>query len=182
VRRLEIDRETLRVLIEVQDLSQRETGRILNCRVDTIRRRCREWGIQTARSGPKPGPRHPNWKGGNRVKKGYRYIWKPDHPHSTKQGLVAEHRLIVESQIGRFLKPTEVVHHVNADPLDNRPENLEIFDSNADHLRAELRGRVPNWTDDGRRKCQEALERGRRTLAKMLADRKAASGDLPRTL
>ena len=31
-------------------------------------------------------------------------------------------------------KPKEVVHHVNGDNLDNRPENLIIFKSNAAHI------------------------------------------------
>jgi hypothetical protein len=41
--------------------------------------------------------------------------------------------------IGRLLTREEVVHHVNHDPQDNRPENLELFATNAEHKREEAR-------------------------------------------
>lgn len=36
------------------------------------------------------------------------------------------HRVIMEEHIGRILLPTEIVHHINEDKLDNRLENLQI--------------------------------------------------------
>jgi hypothetical protein len=50
--------------------------------------------------------------------------------------LVFEHRHIVESILGRSLQDGEVVHHINGDPKDNQPENLEVFSSNGEHLHA----------------------------------------------
>lgn len=39
------------------------------------------------------------------------------------------------------MRPDEVVHHINEDKLDNRPENLIVFPSQSAHIRHHLRRR-----------------------------------------
>ena len=46
---------------------------------------------------------------------------------------VREHRWIAEQHIGRKLLPTEHVHHINGDKLDNRVENLRVL-TDSEHM------------------------------------------------
>lgn len=80
------------------------------------------------------GAGNPKWRGGRlTTAQGYIYALAPDHPHATKSGYVMEHRLVMEHSLGRFLDPTEEVHHRNHVRDDNRIENLEVMSSTAEH-------------------------------------------------
>jgi len=68
-----------------------------------------------------------NWKGGrHREKRGYITVYAPGHPFAKSGFRVYEHRLVMEQELGRYLKPDEVVHHINGVKDDNRIENLEV--------------------------------------------------------
>lgn len=71
-----------------------------------------------------------NYHRGYKIKdSGYVLIRKVDHPQSDKSGYVPEHRLVVEKQIGRYLRKDELIHHKNRIVDDNRIENLQIVTS-----------------------------------------------------
>ena len=75
------------------------------------------------------------WKGG-RIKnaEGYIRISCPGHPYATKRGFyVLLHRFVMEKHLGRYLKPHEIVHHINENRSDNRLENLMLFPNRAAH-------------------------------------------------
>lgn len=82
------------------------------------------------------GQLHPQWKTGIRNDgHGYKNVWSPYHPYTSNQGYVQEHRLIVEQKLKRFLKPKEIIHHINHDKSDNRLENLFLFSNQSDHIK-----------------------------------------------
>ena len=76
-----------------------------------------------------------HYKGGRLIHKGYVYILSKGHPNGDRDGYVSEHRLVVEAHIGRILNHEEVVHHINKNRSDNRIENLELHESQSDHMK-----------------------------------------------
>lgn len=72
------------------------------------------------------GDKHPQWNGGRYIRKGYLCL-------KINGKYILEHRLIAEKCLNRRLTKNEVVHHINEDITDNRPENLYLFSSLSEH-------------------------------------------------
>lgn len=91
------------------------------------------------------GQGNPAWAGGRRkLNTGYILIFAPEHPFADTNGLILEHRMVMECTIGRHLTEEEVVHHINSIKDDNRPENLRLFPNQAAHMRYHMSKGVKN--------------------------------------
>lgn len=112
-----------------EELSTRAIAVMLGCSQTPVLLYLRKYGIKLRSS--KEACRL--WNQQHCPPKGYRQVHLPLHPMADKQGRVLEHRRIVEEVLGRLLEKNEVVHHRNGIPYDNRPKNLRVFLSQAEH-------------------------------------------------
>lgn len=159
-----IDQAQVQSLLD-QGMTQLQVATQLGVSLNTIERRVRSWGLQTARTGPRLAQGHKFcWEDGRTLDKhGYVEVYAPMHPHArARSGKVFEHRLLMEVVLGRYLQPKEVVHHLDDHPRHNFPENLSVYATNADHLRAELTGRKkasPRSSTPGAYGCNQSAGR-----------------------
>ena len=165
--------EEMRRWYEVDGLSVTQIANRLGRSAKLVWKVCNKHGFRMRPVGSCPGRKNPAWKGGRTIDKGgYILIWMPFHPDANHCGYVREHRWVASCMIGRTLLPNEVVHHKNGNVQDNRPENLELFRTNGEHLAATLMGNRPNWTDEGRKRIRVGIEKAAR-LKKEAAHRRA---------
>lgn len=90
------------------------------------------------------GPKASTWKGGRFKSRGYTMLAASALSAealllaapmiAAGRAYVPEHRLVMARRLGRPLRSTEIVHHLNGRKSDNRPENLELTDA-AEHKR-----------------------------------------------
>ena len=72
-------------------------------------------------------------------KSGYVFI-------KTEDGWIFQHRYVMEQVLNRKLLITEVVHHIDHNPHNNKIENLMLFKNNSDHKRYEAgENIIPLW-------------------------------------
>ena len=76
------------------------------------------------------GRRRRNNKGFSINKQGYKFVYDNGK-------CVLEHQKIMEENMGRKILHGEVIHHINRDREDNRLENLVLFGSHREHMKAE---------------------------------------------
>ena len=106
---------------------------------EAVRYALKKLGIARRPRGGQPGAENHQFKGGSRVRAdGYRLV------RGTREKPL-DHRVLAEKALGRRLKKHEVVHHINCNRSDNRPENLLVC---SDRYHRELHVRMskhPYW-------------------------------------
>ena len=141
---MELNKDTLYQLYIVEKKSMREIASLLSITLHSVNKEIKKCGIKTRPSKfqkgrtvskevcekiskAKKGKRKVVGKGKRCKYNGYIHIYYPTYPKCTDKGFVAEHRLVMEEHLGRFLTNNEVVHHINGDKTDNRIENLQLM-------------------------------------------------------
>lgn len=95
--------------------------------------------------GPPSGKDNPAWVGGRMIDAdGYALL-------KTKPQRVSEHRKVISDYLGRELLPGEVVDHINGITIHNDIENLRLFASNGEHLKATNTGKSQIMSKSGRK-------------------------------
>jgi len=72
-------------------------------------------------------------RSGTKKNHGRIYLYNPNHPLATYDGYVRRYRLVAEKCLNRYLTRQEVIHHIDKNPLNDKPENLYLFPNNGEH-------------------------------------------------
>lgn len=70
---------------------------------------------------------NPRWKGGVYLCGGRFWVKKEGHPRANIRGYISRSLLVAERKEGRNINKKEVIHHINGNPSDDRPENLMVI-------------------------------------------------------
>jgi hypothetical protein len=123
------DKDAIEARIQAGE-SQRAIARSYGVSHQAIQKRRARWGQPLMKQGNVRGANHACWKGGEFTDAvGYRRVYRPETHRANKY--IYEHQAVMEDHLGRSLSPSEIVHHINGDRLDNRIENLLVLSRSA---------------------------------------------------
>ena len=177
--------EAVRALAD-GDRTANEIARVVGVSRTTVKRVLAAHSeIPRRKPGMPEGERAPSYRSGRSIQPdGYVLVSAPrDHPHARRLpgrrvGRIAEHRLVVEQKLGRYLLPTEVVDHIDGLTLHNSPENLRLYRTNGDHLSATTSGISRRWSKSGHENIGARTDRGREIQPYSTYDLRKKRGDV----
>lgn len=146
-----------------ESLTSTEIARMLGVSPRYVRKVRTKLNLPRPGVGAAKGVRNHQYVAGRRIdRSGYAIVSAPArHPYQRSRpgrrtGIILEHRLVMERQLGRYLLPAETVDHIDGLTLHNCPSNLRLFASNADHLRHTITGQPHNVSPAGMAAIQAA--------------------------
>lgn len=120
-----------------------EIAESLGISTDTVTSVIRAFDLPRTKSEWTKRERHPNWKGGYKSYHGYIRVRVYDHPYAASDGYIPLHRKLVEDRLGRYLKPDEIVHHIDGDKSNNELSNLMVLSPSDHFVRTKLCKKCP---------------------------------------
>jgi HNH endonuclease. len=165
--------------------SSHEIAEIVGCSAKYVQAQFVRYNLPRLRQGAFCGKQNHQYKSGRNIDRdGYVLISAPyDHPYARYRkghvkGRILEHRFVMEKKIGRYLKPSEVVDHIDGNKLNNHPDNLRLFSSNGLHLKKTLKNQKPQWSYAGLKKMNSNNHQ-RKVLPKVdIYNQRKKSGDV----
>lgn len=129
--KIDLPHEEVKILYE-SGLTLLEIAQRFGISVEPVKRTLKEANVPRRKAAPRPGvfdgANNPAWRGGRYVREdGYVIVWTPE-------GYKLEHRVIMEQELGRPLDDAEIVHHIDRNPSNNDPSNLEVIENQTDHV------------------------------------------------
>jgi len=179
--------ENTQLIIRLADghRSSTEIAKAVGLSPRYVRKVMKRLDLPRLHEGAQPGKANHQFRTGRRIDlDGYVLVTAPpDHPFARprpdrKAKVIYEHRLVLEQHLGRYLRPEEVVDHIDGLTLHNAPENLRLFGSNAEHLSATTADRTRRWSARGRANTGARTDRGRVTQPVDSYHQRRKSGDV----
>lgn len=125
------DKDWLIEKYQKEKLSMKKIGNLCSVTMHCILRWMNHYNIPR-RDKVNFNEKNGRWTGGVITHSGYRLIKSTKHPQANASGYMREHRLVMETFLGRYLTANEHVHHKDGDKINNSIDNLQLF-TNSEH-------------------------------------------------
>ncbi len=150
--------------------TSKEIAEIVGLSPRYVRRIAKNLGLSRRGPGARRGELNHQFVCGRRIDRdGYVLVTAPEgHPNARKRpdrkggAVMFEHRLVMENKLGRYLRPGEVVDHIDGLTLHNDPTNLRLYQTNGDHLHGTISGTPRHWSKSGRQNTLSALQNSKK--------------------